>query len=107
MMCWTSGSWPSEQLNGCGIFFALFHCVLTFHVVVVVGFYRCHDCRLKWEVDELKEEIQSATVNLACMIQDSDMVSFTAPYGKAVPKKFRLSPDGWFQVRRGEGCGRL
>ena len=48
----------------------------------------------------MKEEIRSATLSLSAMIQDSDLVVQTMGYGKAVPKSFKLSPDGWFQVRR-------
>ena len=50
----------------------------------------------------MKEEIQSATLSLSSMIKDSDLVVQTMGYGKAVPKGFKLSPDGWIQVRGGE-----
>lgn len=57
-------------------------------------------CSLKWEVDDLREELNEATAHLANMIKDSDMIVTTPSYGKAFPKKCKLSPDGWFQVQR-------
>ncbi len=47
----------------------------------------------------MKEELADATTHLANMIQDSDMRVTTPSYGKSFPKKRKLSPDGWFQVR--------
>ena len=58
--------------------------------------FRCS--RLKWELSEVEEDIRAATSNLSSMIQDSDLLVKTMGYGKAVPKKLKLSPDGWFQV---------
>ena len=49
-------------------------------------------------MEDLKEDISDATTQLARMIQDSDLRVMTTKYGKAVPKRLRLSPDGWFQV---------
>ena len=48
----------------------------------------------------MKEELAEATAHLGKMIQDSDMTVVTPPYGKCIPKKCKLSPDGWFQVRQ-------
>ena len=40
-------------------------------------------------------------------IADSDMVVVTPSYSKRVPKKCRLSPDGWFQVQSHFGVDRM
>lgn len=53
---------------------------------------------LRWDLEGLEEELEHSKNNLRQMIQDSDLVLIKT-YGKAVPKKCRLSPDGWFQVR--------
>lgn len=53
---------------------------------------------LKWDLEGLEEELEHSKNNLRQMIQDSDLVLIKT-YGKGVPKKCRLSPDGWFQVR--------
>lgn len=54
-------------------------------------------CSLRWDLEGLEGELEHSKNNLQQMIQDSDLV-LTKTYGKAVPKKCRLSPDGWFQV---------
>ncbi len=64
----------------------------------------CVCVRLKWDISEVEEDVRDATSSLSAMIQDSDLLSHLMGYGKAVPKKFKLSPDGWFQVQR-EWCG--
>ncbi len=51
--------------------------------------------------------MRDATSSLSAMIQDSDLRVCTMGYGKAVPKKFRLSPDGWFQVCTSYGFGKV
>ena len=53
-------------------------------------------------MEDLKQELADAAVHLDGMIRDSDLVVVTPSYGKRVPKKCKLSPDGWFQVRE---CG--
>ena len=54
-------------------------------------------CSLGWDLEGLEEDLEHSKNNLRQMIQDSDLVLIKT-YGKAVPKKCRLSPDGWFQV---------
>ncbi|XP_003384970.2 PREDICTED: carnitine O-palmitoyltransferase 1, liver isoform-like isoform X2 [Amphimedon queenslandica] len=53
---------------------------------------------LKWNVDDLKDELAKAKENLRNMVSDSDLHIISPAYGKDVPKKCRLSPDGWFQM---------
>lgn len=60
-------------------------------------------CRLKWKVEDIQEELAEAQSHLAQMIQDSDLRVISPSYGKAIPKKAKLSPDGWFQVCMGGG----
>ena len=52
---------------------------------------------LHWDLKGLEKELAHSKDNLRQMISDSDLVVIQT-YGKAVPKKCRLSPDGWFQV---------
>ena len=54
--------------------------------------------RLEWDVDGMEDDLQESKSNLTSLISDSDLVVITT-YGKSVPKKCSLSPDGWFQVR--------
>ena len=53
--------------------------------------------RLEWDLEGLEEDLEESKLHLRQMIADSDLVVIET-YGKAVPKKCRLSPDGWFQV---------
>jgi carnitine O-palmitoyltransferase 1 len=52
---------------------------------------------LQWDLNGLEEDLEYSKAHLRQMIADSDLVVIQT-YGKAVPKKCRLSPDGWFQV---------
>ena len=54
---------------------------------------------LEWELDGFQDDLKEARENLEGMIADSDLLMITPSYGKRIPKKCRLSPDGWFQVR--------
>ena len=56
-------------------------------------------CRLNWELDGFQENLIESKQKLREMIADSDLLIITPSYGKRVPKKCNLSPDGWFQVR--------
>lgn len=47
----------------------------------------------------MEDDLQESKSNLTSLISDSDLVVVTT-YGKSVPKKCNLSPDGWFQVAR-------
>ncbi len=55
--------------------------------------------RLEWELDGFQADLKEARENLEGMIADSDLLVATPSYGKRIPKKCHLSPDGWFQVR--------
>lgn len=55
--------------------------------------------RLKWEVDDIQSDLTEAAIHLSRMTQDSDLRVITPSYGKVIPKKYKLSPDGWFQVK--------
>ncbi len=63
------------------------------------GISNYHTYRLEWELDGFQTDLKEARENLEGMIADSDLLSVTTSYGKRIPKKCRLSPDGWFQVR--------
>lgn len=54
---------------------------------------------LRWELDEFTDELSAAKASVAEMIKDSDLCVATPSYSKGFPKKCKLSPDGWFQVR--------
>ncbi len=56
--------------------------------------------RLEWELDGFQADLKEARENLGGMIADSDLLSVKPSYGKRIPKKCRLSPDGWFQVKK-------
>lgn len=53
---------------------------------------------LYWELQDFENDLAESRTNLQNMIADSDLLSITPSYGKGVPKKCKLSPDGWFQV---------
>ena len=42
--------------------------------------------------------LRHETLLLVSQIYDSDLLVTTPGYGKAVPKRCRLSPDGWIQI---------
>ena len=54
--------------------------------------------RLNWELDGFQENLTESKQILREMIADSDLLIVTPSYGKRIPKKCNLSPDGWFQV---------
>ena len=67
------------------------------HTFVSVSISVFPPLSLQWDLEGLEEELDKSKSNLRQMISDSDMV-VVKTYGKLVPKKCRLSPDGWFQV---------
>jgi carnitine O-palmitoyltransferase 1 len=66
-------------------------------------FRNCHSfevdepTHLQWDLEGLEEELEQSKANLFQMIADSDLIIMTT-YGKEIPKKCKLSPDGWFQM---------
>ncbi|XP_019849708.1 PREDICTED: carnitine O-palmitoyltransferase 1, muscle isoform-like isoform X1 [Amphimedon queenslandica] len=53
---------------------------------------------LKWNLESFTDDLSRSKDHLRSMIADSDLVVVCPSYGKSVPKKCRLSPDGWFQM---------
>ena len=53
--------------------------------------------RLQWDLEGMQADLEESKANLTRLISDSDLVVMST-YGKAIPKKCKLSPDGWFQV---------
>ena len=48
-------------------------------------------------MDDIKDHLSEAATHLTSMINNSDLVTVSS-YGKSLPKKLKLSPDGWIQV---------
>lgn len=53
---------------------------------------------LQWDLQDFQEDLKEAKENMKTLIESSDLVVFKADYGKGVPKKAKISPDGWIQM---------
>ena len=55
---------------------------------------------LRWNLEDFADDLAAAKASVAEMIKDSDLRIITPSYSKGFPKKCKLSPDGWFQVKK-------
>lgn len=53
--------------------------------------------QLQWDLEGFEKDLEESKEHLRQMIANSDLIVFQT-YGKSIPKKCRLSPDGWFQM---------